>query len=102
MKTGQRPIETSEFESNDDASNKRACERLRLRPMYTSVIVEPNQSHTCDEASLLGHAYDVSASGIRIELDEPLDVGQTVKVHVDLTGGGFESEEVSLTPRWCG
>lgn len=62
--------------------------------MYTSVIVEPSARELNDEPGMLGHAYDVSASGIRIELDEPLEVGQRVKVHVDLTGGGFESEEV--------
>lgn len=95
MKTGQSAIsEDIERETTPEFTNRREHERLRLRPMYTSVIVEPQPGDPCDEPSLLGHAYDVSASGIRIELDEPLNVGQTVKVHVDLTGGGFESEEV--------
>jgi hypothetical protein len=96
MKTSQRVIsEEVPIDSSRAASvNRREHERLRLRPMYTSVIVEPAHQQMPDEASWLGHAYDVSASGIRIELDEPLEVGQCVKVHVDLTGGGFESEEV--------
>ena len=94
MKTSQSAIVEQPRQSAAANINRREHERLRLQPMYTSVIVEPRNSNVCDESSMLGHAYDVSASGIRIELDEPLEVGQNVKVHVDLTGGGFESEEV--------
>ena len=65
--------------------NRREHERMRLNHMYTSVIVEPKFTI---RHSMLGHAYDISDSGIRIELDEPLEVGQSVTLHLDLPGAG--------------
>lgn len=67
--------------------NRRLHDRVRLNPMYTSVIVEPKLAIP---HALVGHAYDVSESGIRIELDEPLDVGQSVTLHLDIPGTGAD------------
>lgn len=70
--------------STSGPSNRRECQRLKLPAMYTSVLVEPKPD--MDGATLSGHAYDISESGVRIELDEPLNVGQPVKLHLGLPG----------------
>jgi hypothetical protein len=36
---------------------------------------------------LHGHVYDISASGVRIELDEALQPGESVVLNMDLPGG---------------
>jgi hypothetical protein len=52
--------------------------------MYTSVSVQCcDRSEPC---TLEGHAYDVSESGVRIELDEPIQPGERVAVCLRLPG----------------
>ncbi len=63
--------------------NRREHERYRLNAMYTSISVEPKMSVGQE---MLGHAYDISESGVRIELDEPLEPGQSVNVRMELPG----------------
>jgi hypothetical protein len=72
----------------DAVLNRRQCERFRLPAMYTSVSATPVAAQATP--NFQGHAYDVSESGIRIELDEPLDPGQTVDLRLDLPGGAAE------------
>jgi len=53
--------------------------------MYSSV-----QAERCagDPMKLEGHAYDVSEGGIRIELDEPLAIGEQLRIVIDLPFAG--------------
>lgn len=60
--------------------NRREHERFRLSPMYTSVGVEPKPR----ARKMFGHAYDISESGVRVELDEALSVGDIVTVQLEL------------------
>ena len=50
--------------------------------MYTSVRMGARAGADGPE----GHAYDISATGVRIELDEPLAVGEEVDLRIDLPG----------------
>ncbi len=64
--------------------NRRVHERCALPAAYTSVEAS-GPSHMRGQ-SLLGHAYDVSEGGVRIELDEPLPQGEPVQVRLSLPG----------------
>jgi PilZ domain len=57
--------------------------RLKLPAMYTLVRVRPRGE---TRYRWTGYAYDVSASGLRFEMDEPLDAGAEVDVRVLLPG----------------
>jgi len=57
--------------------------RLKLPAMYTLVRVRPRGQ---TRYRWTGYAYDVSASGLRFELDERLDTGAEVDVRVLLPG----------------
>lgn len=65
-------------------SEKRQQERFRLEPMYSSVTVQRVEGMALQ--SLEGHAYDISASGARIELDQALAVGERVALCLRLSG----------------
>src|SRR6266446_3596844 len=61
--------------------NRRRHERCRVPPMYSRVIARSiDPSH----GDLHGHVYDISEGGARIELDEPLAVGHSVAIDLDL------------------
>jgi len=62
----------------------REHERIRVQPMYTSVIAKALGEHP--DLEMLGHIYDVSEGGVRIELDEPLAPGQTVSLQLEFPG----------------
>lgn len=64
------------------ATERRLFERYTLPAMYTTV----NVTRVVDGAMRLleGHAYDISAGGIRVELDEPLQLGEMVNVELTL------------------
>jgi len=65
-------------------TDRRGHERIRLSPMHTPVMVQ-----SVDDLSVegwQGHAYDISETGVRIELDEPVDVGREVALHLELPG----------------
>jgi len=64
--------------------DRRRFERFTLQPMLTTVIVRRVREGRMQE--LRGHAYDISEGGLRIELDERLDVGEPVNVEVSLPG----------------
>ena len=65
--------------------NRRAHERYSVPPMYTHVTA----SRRDDRATKMhGHAYDISERGLRIELDEPVQVGEHLSVSIGLPGTG--------------
>lgn len=64
--------------------DRRQHSRRRLLPMYTPVTVQ--QIEDLKIGRLEGHAYDISETGVRIELDEPVEVGRTVALHIQLPG----------------
>ena len=87
--------ETSEI----PAPNRRRHERFKLQPMYTSVAVQrvEQKDHRFNIEQMMGHAYDLSESGARIEVDEPLNVGEQLAMSVSLPGeqrGIYMSAEV--------
>ncbi len=63
---------------------RREFERIKVQPMYTAVIASTD-SQDCP-LRLHGHVYDISASGVRIELDDALDPGEIVALHLELPG----------------
>jgi hypothetical protein len=90
---------------SSQADERRACPRLRLPAMLTSVIarLQPRprerprpglRTNPRDGAAtpttpeLHGHAYDISETGVRIELDEALPLGSRVNVSVNLPWAG--------------
>ncbi|MBT8487051.1 MAG: hypothetical protein HKO59_09865 [Phycisphaerales bacterium] len=60
---------------------QRRCERFRLEPMYTSVCLQEVAESGPPRD---GHAYDISESGVRLEIDEPPAVGAFVQVDLNL------------------
>lgn len=63
---------------------RRLHARFSLAPMYSDVTVQRVENLSTDRLS--GHAYDISESGVRIELDEALEVGQGVALQLSLPG----------------
>jgi hypothetical protein len=61
----------------------RRSPRLRLPAMYTLVRVK---NAGTKRYRWSGHAYDVSTTGMRFELDEPLDIGSEVELRAMLPG----------------
>ena len=64
---------------------RREFERIRVQPMYAAVTA---RTGTPDNPLRLqhGHVYDISESGVRIELDDALEPGQIVILQLDLPG----------------
>ena len=60
--------------------------------MYTAVTACRKSAGAGEEPKLHGHVYDLSRSGVRIELDVPLDPGESVALLLDLPGAGAEVE----------
>ncbi len=67
------------------APNRRAHQRFRLPAMYTVVTARRGTAASRD-AKLCGHIYDISEGGARIELDEPLEPGESIAVEMELPG----------------
>ena len=64
--------------------DRRTHQRFTLMPMYTTV--EARRLVADVDQALLGHAYDISETGVRIELDEALEPGESIAVHLTLPG----------------
>ena len=62
--------------------NRRRFERFALPAAYTAVAVRP----MAGRRSLNGHAYDISESGVRFELDRALPLGAAVEIKITLPG----------------
>jgi hypothetical protein len=65
--------------------NRRKHERFALNPMYTSIEVCDTRKKT---PSRTGHIYDISEAGARIELDEAVKPGRSLRLRLDLPGAG--------------
>lgn len=63
--------------------DRRTQPRFELPAMYTAIAVRPGDR---DDFIHEGHAYDVSLSGIRFELDHPIEPGTQIGVRIDLPG----------------
>ncbi|MFG0256610.1 MAG: PilZ domain-containing protein [Phycisphaerales bacterium JB043] len=61
--------------------DRRVHTRFSLQPGYSRMVVQPLDSPEC---MWEGHAYDISAGGVRFELDEPLDPGTRIAMRIDL------------------
>ena len=71
--------------SPDQSSiDHREYERFTLTPMYSSVTARRVGNNEARE--LHGHAYDVSEAGVRFELDEVIDPGESIAVDLTLPG----------------
>ena len=79
---------------NQRSETRRAYQRVRMAPMYTAVTASRGA------AALHGHVYDISAGGVRIELDEPLPPGEQVALALDLPGTPA-TVEASADVVWC-
>ena len=64
--------------------NRRAFDRFSLPPMHSFVRVSRQDEK--DGEGLIGHAYDVSESGVRVELDEALAPGEAICLSISLPG----------------
>ena len=62
-----------------DVNNGRQHPRQTLPAPYTAVRIRRAGKQ---RFSLTGHAYDISISGMRFELDEPLESGELVEIEV--------------------
>ena len=62
---------------------RRESPRFRLPAAYTAVTAHRGQAAL---SQLHGHVYDISASGVRIELDEALQPGECVVLDLELPG----------------
>ncbi len=68
--------------------------RHALNAPYTDVIVKRLSP---DKPNLRGHAYDISMSGTRIELDVPLEAGEFVNLELRLPN--FHQRPIHITGR---
>lgn len=68
--------------------NRRAHERRVVPPMYTPVTARRESPEGAQQFA--GHVYDISEGGIRIELDEPLNLGERVAMRIELPGGSSD------------
>ena len=67
---------------NSTPDDRRQHQRFKLTPMHAAVTVQSVDRLAIEQ--LHGHAYDISESGVRLELDEPLECGQHVAMYLDL------------------
>lgn len=58
--------------------------RFKLQPMYTEVTIQRIRDMSI--STVAGHAYDVSEAGVRIEMDEPLEVDERVSLCLNMGG----------------
>lgn len=70
-------------QQSDASSEARIQPRLRVPAMYTLLRARLAGD---DRYRWTGHIYDISVSGIRFELDEPLEPGTRVEVRGMLPG----------------
>jgi hypothetical protein len=73
---------------NTATTNRRNAERFRLGTALVFVVVGAHGNTPETKGHFEGHAYDLSDSGIRVELDAALPVGTPVDVSVHFPGCG--------------
>ncbi len=65
---------------HNSTKERRVNERFALRPDVSRVVVHS------DGAPMEGHVYDLSGTGIRLELDDALAIGKQVEVDFFFAG----------------
>jgi len=65
------------------APNARRSPRLKLPPMYTLVRVKPEGA---ERFRWTGYIYDISETGMRFEVDAPVEPGTRLEVRAMLPG----------------
>ena len=90
--TQPMPQPTAPSASPSNGAEARHAPRLRLPAMYTLVRVKPIDAK---RYRWIGHVYDVSATGMRFEIDYPVRPGSEVAVRVMLPGHGGLAFEAS-------
>ena len=68
--------------------NRRNAERFRLETALVRVVVGAHGNTPETKGFFEGHAYDLSHSGLRIELDSVLPVGTPVELELHMPGLG--------------
>lgn len=72
------------------ASDRRTADRFGPPVGCARVVVRTDGSYSphpdVDTRLLEGHAYDISVSGIRFEVDSPLPAGMAISVEIHLPG----------------
>jgi c-di-GMP-binding flagellar brake protein YcgR len=65
-------------------NNRRRHSRTTVIPAYTEIQVRPAGA---PRLTLRGHVHDISAGGVRFELDNPLPNGFPVEIRIALPAG---------------
>lgn len=81
--TDLRLPDPTSYEPIERQAETRRQPRLKIPAMYSLVRVRPVGA---DRYCWTGHIYDVSLSGMRFELDEPLQPGTEIEVRGILPG----------------
>lgn len=71
------------YRLEDALSEARSTTRIKLPPMYTLVRVKPQGD---SRYRWTGYIYDISAGGMRFELDAPIDPGIRLEIKAMLPG----------------
>lgn len=90
--------------------DRRQYPRFVMPHQYTAVTVQRSGSMAIE--GLTGHVYDISEAGIRLELDEALEIGSLVSFQIELPFGNgtvtgtatvvwVNSEDDDPGPRRC-
>ncbi len=74
---------TSPYSFSPSRSDSRRSHRVKLPAMYTLVRVKPAGT---ERFRWTGYIYDISSSGMRFELDAPVDPGIRLEVKAMLPG----------------
>ncbi len=80
---------------NAEPTELRISPRMKLSPMHSPETVQNTQYLSLTH--LEGHAYDISETGVRLELDEAVKVGSSLSLQLELPGqatGMFVAGEV--------
>jgi hypothetical protein len=72
-------------------ADRRASHRFALAPMLSPVTVQRVRGGKME--TLTGHAYDISESGMRIEVDGPVRAGERLNVSVALPGDAVNDSQ---------
>ena len=70
--------------------NLRKANRMAVPPMYSTLAVQAKPFRGARE----GHVYDLSESGLRFEIDDPLPVGTDLALEFAVPAAGVILENV--------
>ncbi len=79
-------------DSSKPPADLRNNPRLKVPPMYTLIrVTQPGKTR----ATMTGHIYDVSTTGMRFELDRPIAAGTTIQARALLPGKTHTTVQLS-------